>query len=224
MEKISIQKLIATEFQVSEAVKTLRTNLFFSGADKRIIGLTSYQASEGKSTLAVQLGASIAETGKRVVLVDADLRKSVLAGRLRMRGKILGLSHYLSGMVNADEMLYETDVKGFYMIFSGARVPNPAELLGNSGFSKLLSALRDTFDYVIVDTAPLGQVVDAAVIAPHLDGMLMVIDSTNNSYKQEKRVKAQLEKSGGRILGVVLNRVDKKDLADYYGKSRYSDD
>lgn len=222
MENISVKKLIASEFQVAEAVKMLRTNLFFSGADKRVIALTSHQAAEGKSTLAVQLAASIAEAGKRVVLVDADLRKSALAGRLRMRGKAVGLSHYLSGMVNADEMLYETDVKGFYIIFSGARVPNPAELLGNPGFSKLLNALRETFDYVIVDSAPLGQVVDAAVIAPQMDGVLMVIDSTNNSYKQEKRVKTQLEKSGGRILGVVLNRVDKSDMADYYGKSHYS--
>lgn len=223
MESVSVKRVIATEFQVAEAVKTLRTNLFFTGADKRVVALTSHQAAEGKSTLAVQLAASIADTGKRVVLVDADLRKSALLGRMRMRGKAVGLSHYLSGMVNADEMLYETDVKGFYIIFSGARVPNPAELLGSASFGKLISALKETFDYVIVDAAPLGQVIDAAVIAPQVDGVLMVVDSTNNSYKQEKRVKAQLEKSGGRVLGVVLNRVDKADIADYYGKSRYED-
>lgn len=223
MESVSVKRVIATEFQVAEAVKTLRTNLFFTGADKRVVALTSHQAAEGKSTLAVQLAASIADTGKRVVLVDADLRKSALLGRMRMRGKAVGLSHYLSGMVNADEMLYETDVKGFYIIFSGARVPNPAELLGSASFSKLISALKETFDYVIVDAAPLGQVIDAAVIAPQVDGVLMVVDTTNNSYKQEKRIKAQLEKSGGRVLGVVLNRVDKAEIADYYGKSRYED-
>lgn len=223
MESVSVKRVIATEFQVAEAVKTLRTNLFFTGADKRVVALTSHQAAEGKSTLAVQLAASIADAGKRVVLVDADLRKSALLGRMRMRGKAVGLSHYLSGMVNADEMLYETDVKGFYIIFSGARVPNPAELLGGASFGKLISALKETFDYVIVDAAPLGQVIDAAVIAPQVDGVLMVVDTTNNSYKQEKRIKAQLEKSGGRVLGVVLNRVDKADIADYYGKSRYED-
>ena len=78
--------------------------------------------------------------------------------------------------------------------------------------------MKEVFDYVIVDSAPLGQVIDCAVIAPTVDGVLMVIDSTNNSYKMERRVKSQLERSGGRILGVILNRVDVKDRSGYYGK------
>lgn len=224
MDTVSVKKHLATDFQVAEAIKVLRTNLFFSGNDKRVVALTSYQASEGKSTLALQLAASIAETGKKVVLVDADLRKSALASRLRYRGKPLGLSHHLSGMANADEMLCETDVKGFYMVFSGARVPNPAELLGSASFDKLIAALRETFDYVIVDAAPLGQVIDAAIIAPKLDGVMMVINATNNSYKNEQRIMHQLERSGGKILGVILNRVSLSELEGYYGKSRYSYD
>lgn len=217
MEKVSVKRLLVAEFRVAEAIKVLRTNLIFSGVNTRAVALTSYNASEGKSTLALQLAASLAETGKRVVMVDADLRKSALVSRLRHKGKVPGLSHYLTGMANADELLCDTDVPGLYIMFAGQRVPNPAELLGSDGFQRLIPALKQAFDYVIVDAAPLGQVIDCAIMAPSLDGVIMVVDATNNNYRLEQRMKHQLEKSGGRVLGVVLNRVSVKDNPHYYG-------
>ena len=219
MERIAISRFMTKEFQAAEALKTLRTNLLFSGADTKAVALTSFSASEGKSTISFQLAASLAQAGKRVLLVDADLRKSVLASRLRVRGKVEGLSHFLSGMANANEILNETDVPGFYIMFAGARVPNAAELLGHPSFGKLIDALKNTFDYVIIDAAPVGQVIDCAVMAPALDGVMMVIDTTHNSYKLERRMKQQLEKSGAKILGVILNRVDFDDKGGYYGKA-----
>lgn len=218
--KVSVKKIILEEFHVAEAVKALRTNLFFTGAETRVVAITSYTAAEGKSTISLQLAASIAETGKRVVVLDTDMRKSVMHSRLRTRGKTTGLSHYLSGMVNASETIMETDVPNLYILFAGSKVPNPAELLGGEAFVKLVSALRDTFDYVIVDTAPLGRVIDAAVIAPRTDGVIMVVDAMGNNYRQEKRIKQQLERSGARVLGVVLNRVNRKNNPAYYG-SKY---
>lgn len=218
MEKIAVSRFVTQEFHSSEAMKTLRTNLMFSGASVQAVALTSFDPAEGKSTISFQLAASLAQTGKRVLLVDADLRKSMLQSRLKLRKKMDGLSHYLSGMANADELLCETDVPGFYIMFAGTRVPNSAELLGGDNFGKLIDALKEVFDYVIVDAAPLGQVIDCAVIAPALDGVLMVIDVTNNSYKLERRIKSQLDKCGARILGVVLNRVDFRDKNGYYGK------
>ncbi len=219
MEKIAVSRFITKEFQSAEALKTLRTNLMFSGMGIQVVALTSFSAAEGKSSISFQLAASLAQAGKRVLLVDADLRKSVLASRLRVRGKVEGLSHFLSGMVNANEVISETDVPGLYMMLAGARVPNAAELLGNASFGKLMNALKDTFDYVIVDAAPVGQVIDCAVMAPALDGVLMVIDITHNSYKLARRMKQQLEKSGAKILGVILNRVDFSDKGGYYGKA-----
>lgn len=218
MEQIAIKRFIAQNFQTAEAVKTLRTNLMFSGADVKAVALTSFVAAEGKSTISFQLAASLAQAGKRVLLLDADLRKSSMVSRLCVKHRVEGLSHYLSGMAGINELLYETDLPGMYLMFAGTYVPNAAELLGNAAFGSLITALKDVFDYVIVDSAPLGQVIDCAVIAPMVDGVLMVIDTTNNSYKLERRVKAQLERSGGRILGVVLNRVDIKDRGGYYGK------
>jgi len=218
LEKIGVKRYITKDFQTAEAIKTLRTNLLFSGADVKSVALTSFVAAEGKSTISFQLAASLAQAGKRVLLLDADLRKSNLLNRLRVRTKVEGLSHYLSGMANVNDLLYETDLQGMYIMFAGTNVPNSAELLGSAGFGSLITALKDVFDYVIVDSAPLGQVIDCAVIAPVLDGVLMVVDVTHNSYKMERRVKAQLEKSGARILGVVLNRVDVKERGSYYGK------
>lgn len=218
MEQIAIKRLIAKDFRTSEAIKTLRTNLMFSGANVKAVALTSFVAAEGKSTISFQLAASLAQAGKRVLLLDADLRKSNLVNRFRVRTKVEGLSHYLSGMSGINDLLYETDQPNMYIMFAGTYVPNAAELLGSPSFGKLITALKEVFDYVIVDSAPLGQVIDCAVIAPTLDGVLMVVDTTNNSYKMERRVKTQLERSGGRVLGVVLNRVDIKDRGGYYGK------
>ena len=221
MAKIPVNCQVVPNFQTAEAIKTLRTNLMFSGADVKAVAITSFVASEGKSTISFQLAASLAQAGKRVLLLDADLRKSKLISRLRIRNKVEGLSHYLSGMASANDLLFETDLPGMYIMFAGTYVPNSAELLGSAGFGKLIDSLKEVFDYVIVDSAPLGQVIDCAVIAPVLDGVLMVVDVTHNSYKMERRVKAQLEKSGGRILGVVLNRVDMKERGGYYGKRYY---
>lgn len=219
MEKIVVSKFIPKEFRVSEALKTLRTNLIFSGNSIRVIGFTSFNASEGKSIVSLQTAIAFAQAGKRVLLVDADLRKSVLPSRLRVRNKMEGLSHYLSGLANVNELLRETDVPGLYIMFAGSRVPNSAELLGNENFAKLIPALKDVFDYVIIDTAPLGQVIDCAVMAPHLDGIVLLVDSTNNSYKLERRIKSQIEKSGGKVLGVILNQVNIDERRGYYGKN-----
>lgn len=217
MEKISVNRLVPQEFWVQESLKVLRTNVMFSGADVQAVCLTSFGAAEGKTTVCLQLAASLAQNGKRVLLMDADLRKSVLAGRLGVKGKVEGLSHYLSGQANANELLRETDIDGMYIMFAGARVPNSADLLGSESFKRLVQALKESFDYVIVDTAPLGQVVDCAVIASVLDGVVMVVDATKNSYKLERRTKAQLEKANGKVLGVILNQVDYKDRLGYYG-------
>ena len=219
VERIEVSQFIVKEFQVSEALKALRTNLMFSGEDIRAVGITSYSASEGKTTISFQLAAALAQAGKRVLLLDTDMRKSVLQSRFRIKGRIEGLSHYLSGMANANDLLIKTDVHGLYVMFAGVRVPNSAELLGGERFKRLIPALKDVFDYIIVDAAPIGQVIDCAVIAPELDGVAIVVDTTRNSYKLERRIRSQLEKSGGKILGVILNRVDYNDKHGYYGKA-----
>ena len=213
-----VSRFLARDFQTVESMKALRANLMFCGEEVKAVALTSFSAEEGKSTIAFQLAAAFAQTGKRVLLMDTDLRKSVLANRLRVQEKVEGLAHYLSGAANVSDLLCKTDVPGLFIMFAGARVPNAAEALGSRNFKRLIPALKESFDYIIVDAAPVGQVIDSAIIAPELDGVLMVVDATKNSYKLQRRVKAQLEKSGGRVLGVILNRVNFKEKGTYYGK------
>jgi capsular exopolysaccharide synthesis family protein len=116
---------------------------------------------------------------------------------------------------------YETNIPGLFMAYAGKLVPNALELLASQRFKDLLPILRQRFDYVIVDTPPLGQVIDCAVIAADLDGVVMLIDATRNSCKAEKRIRDQIEQAGGKVLGVVLNQVDFTDKFGYYGKKRY---
>ncbi len=218
METIPVKQFLNQEFQYTEAIKTLRTNLIFSGADVRAVAITSFQEAEGKSTVAFHLASALADSGRSVLLVDADLRKSQLAARLRCKGKVEGLSHFLSGLANADELIHKTDISGMYILFAGSKVPNAAELLGGKQFNRLMEELRKSFDYILVDCPPLGLVIDCAIIAPTVDGVMLVIDTSNNSAKLERRVITQLKKVGAKILGVILTKVEAPDKYDYYCK------
>lgn len=217
--KIQARRYVAEDFLVLEGIKTLRSNLMFSGIDKRVFGITSCNASEGKSTTSFQLAASFAQLDKKVLLLDVDLRKSTASVKFGFAETDKGMSHYLSGLAQPDEIIYQTDIPGLDIAYAGKLVINASELLASRAFKELLTRLRESYDYVIVDTPPLGQVIDCAVIASDLDGIVILIDTTNNSYRMEKRILEQLEKAGGKVLGVVLNKVDASDKFGYYGKT-----
>lgn len=211
-------------YHITEAYKSLRTNIQFCGKDKKVIALTSCTPNEGKSSVSIQLAASLAEAGKKTLLIDADMRKSVLMGRSDISGQeIQGLTHFLSGQSNLTDVICATDVKNFHIIYSGPFPPNPAELLGGKTFKNMLNALRDIYDYIILDTPPLGSVIDSAIIAGSCDGVIMVVESGAISYRFAQEVKEQLEKSNCPILGAVLNKVDMQKQSygkygKYYGK------
>ena len=196
IEKIKVKSFVADEFQAAEAIKTLRTNLMFCGEGVRAIGITSFGVAEGKTSVSFQLAASLAQSKKNVLLLDGDLRKSVLQNRLGVREKVDGLSHLLSGMADTKSVVKPTDIPGLYIMFAGARVANAAELLGSERMKKMIPILKESFDYIIADMAPLGQIIECAVAAPALDGVLLVVDATHSSYKLERRVVSQLERTG----------------------------
>lgn len=219
MEKITFEKKEKLDFRSREAYKSLRTNIQFCGSDIKVIALTSCTPNEGKTSVSFYLAESLAEGGSKVLFIDADMRKSVLAGRYRV-GKIAGgLTEYLAGRQEQQKVTYRTDTEGMDIIFSGAAAPNPSELLGSSRFRKLIEDARAGYDYVIIDTPPLGSVIDSAVVSRVADGVVMVIASSAISCRFAQNVKQQLEKSSGRILGAVLNKVPmaKKGYGKYYG-------
>ncbi|MBQ3405873.1 MAG: CpsD/CapB family tyrosine-protein kinase [Lachnospiraceae bacterium] len=206
-------------FQFDEAIKMLRTNVEFAGENVQAVCITSCLPNEGKSSIVARLAESMAQAGKKVVLIDADLRKSVLLGRYIVEGaELKGLSHFLTGQGTISECLCQTDYPTLQMIFSGPDVPNPAELLGGKRFSALLEALRKNYDYVLIDTPPLGSVIDAAIVSRQCDGVALVIASGEVSYKFAQQVKAQLEMSDCKILGVIMNKVNMESGKGYYGK------
>lgn len=204
------------DFFTQEAFKVLRTNLQFCGQDMRVIAITSCNENEGKTTVSLQLARSLADLGKRVLVIDADMRKSVLAGRNTNAKNIVGLSEVLTGMVKLGDAIYSTQYPSMQIIFAGKYPPNPVELLSGKYFKILLAEARKVYQYIIVDTPPLGSVIDAAVAAPNCDGTILVIGDGAVRYRQAQDVVAQLEKSGSKILGVVRNKTSKKDSGYYY--------
>lgn len=213
-------KNIAKDYRSNEAYKTLRTNLEFSGSDNKAIVLTSSTPNEGKSTVSIGLALALVESGKRVLFVDADLRKSVLVGRHRVTEEVKGLSHYLSGQADLNDVICRTQEAGLFVIFAGVVPPNPSELLGQKRFAHLIENAKANYDYVIIDAPPLGNVIDAAVISKVCDASVLVVAAKSVSYKFVRTVKEQLEKTGCPILGVVLNKVDMKQnkyYEKYYG-------
>lgn len=205
------------DYRTNESYKTLRTNIQFCGNDIKLIALTSCTPNEGKSSVSFNLAVSLAEDGKRVAFIDADLRKSVLVGRYKVGQVNFGLTHYLSGQKNISDVLYRTDIDNLDIIFAGSFSPNPSELLNHDRFLDMTKSLRDQYDYIIVDTPPLGSVIDAAIVAKEVDGTILVIEANAISYRFAMSVKEQLEKANGRILGVVLNKVP-MEKKGYYGK------
>ena len=228
MNSLEISRFPRLDYAGSEAVNTLCTNLAFAGENIRKIMLTSCHESEGKSHLSMNMMRTLAKLGKSVVLVDADLRRSVIESRFRLQyanpEKRPGLAHLLVGRAEADEVIYQTDIPGAYMVPIGRIVTNPLPLLNSERLRSFLDLLAKQADYVIVDAPPIGMVIDAAQIAKSCDGSLIVV-GYNAVHRQELiDAKTQLEQTGCPILGAVLNMVQYDDYMNrkYYNKSRYS--
>lgn len=206
------------DYFYEEAIKTLRTNIQFCGSGLKTIMFTSSMPDEGKSETAFALASSFGNIGKKVLLVDADIRKSVMVKRYEIKGNPNGLSQYLSGQKSLEEICYETDMENLDMVLSGPFSPNPAELLEDELFKAMIESVKETYDYIIIDTPPMANIIDGAIIASQCDGAVIVIESGAISYRLVQKVRSQLEKSGCRILGAVLNRVGGGYEHSYYEK------
>jgi|Deesub1362A_J573_1020465.scaffolds.fasta_scaffold02932_7 non-specific protein-tyrosine kinase len=207
---------------ISEAYRTLRTNLEFSSLDKpiRTMVVTSAGPEEGKSTTLANLAVTIAQGGKRVILADCDLRRP-------SQHKIFGVENGrgLTTMMVEEEALkdpplQETGIENLWLLPSGPIPPNPSELLGSRRMEEIIEALLDRADIVLFDAPPVIAVTDAAVLASKVDGVLMVINAGGTKREHAQRAKALLEKVNVRIIGAVLNNVPLDvSLHRYYAES-----
>lgn len=208
---VSFRFPLEDNYFINEAFNTLSINLRFSGPDRKVITMTSCFENEGKSFTVLQLARHLCQDGKRVIVVDADMRKSMIVSKYTELSGIKGLSELLSEMVTLDEALYHVDnIPGMDIIFSGDYPPNPCVLLGNHRFHDLIAQFREQYDYVLIDNAPLVPVVDALLCAKVSDGVVLIVNRGSVRQKVLRSVTGQIEKSGAELIGVILNDNGKK--------------
>ena len=220
--RVNFNTSAKSDFVTNEAFKTFRSNILFCSKEVKTILVTSTFENEGKSTIATELSKSLSDINKKTLLIDADMRKSVILRRNLKSQNILGLSEFLSGQADFNEILYETQIPQFNVIFSGRFPPNPVELLSSNEFSDLLKYANENYDYVVIDSPPLAPVIDASVISSYCDGAVLVISQNNVKINEANAAKEQLKKSGCKILGAVLNVTKPKGkYGGYYRKKSY---
>lgn len=200
---------------LEEYYNSIRTNIQFSGRNLKVIALTSVQPGEGKSTTSVNLAISFARAGFRTLLIDADTRNSVMSGTFKSNERYDGLTSYLSGNAELSDVICDTSIDNLMIIPAGQVPPNPTSLIQNDNFKAMIEIVRGLYDYVIIDTPPLGLVIDAAILAHHSDASLLVTKAGADKRRTITKVKEQLEQSGAVFLGVILNKVD--NTVDRYG-------
>ena len=219
-------------YQAAEAMNTLCTNLSFIGGNIRVIMITSCYQGEGKSFVSMNLMRSMAQLGMKVVLVDADLRGSMLQEDYEIKAganalfsqRYKGLTGYLAGQCDMDSIIGKTNISGAELILAGKKVKNSLPLFNTPVMEDLLKKLAQTHDLVIVDAPPIGTVIDAAKIGEVCDGTLFVVESGCVTAEKLKESTAQIEKAGCPILGYVINKLDEKKYGekDKYGYYAYS--
>lgn len=211
-------------FATAEAYKLLRTNLNFSfpdGAKCMVIGVTSAVSGEGKSVTSANIAYTMAQSGRRVLLLEADMRLPTLAGRLHIRRKP-GLSNLLAGQCSGNDILQKTQLQpNLWVAAAGDIPPNPAELLGSGRMAATLEALSVHFDVVIVDLPPVTAVADALVVSKQVDGMVIVVRQDYSDRISVEETVRQLRFAEARILGFVMTDADlQKKKYKRYGSYR----
>ncbi|MGT2771450.1 tyrosine-protein kinase [Streptococcus marimammalium] len=194
--------------KTEEYYNSIRTNIQFSGNDIKTLVITSVQPNEGKSTTSVNLAISMARSGYKTLLIDADTRNSVMSGTFKAKSKIRGLTNYLSGHCELSEIICDTNVENLMVITAGQVPPNPTSLLQNKNFSQLMELSRSVYDYIIIDSPPIGLVIDAAIIAQKSDASIIVTEAGTVKRRFIQKAKEQMEQSGAQFLGIILNKVD----------------
>lgn len=227
MKKLMITKFKPLDYAANEAINTLCANLTFSGAGIKKIMITSSQAAEGKTLTAMNMMRTFAALGKMVVYVSGDLRRSpiVQAYGIRFEGEdTVGITHYLAGMASAAEVVYQTNIPGAYLVPVGRDVSNSLSLLSTPRLPALLDYLASAFDIVLVDSPPIGVIIDAAEIAKSCDGTVLVVNYNSVRRRELSEARRQIERAGCPVLGAVLNEVPMDSYSNrrYYNQGYYS--
>lgn len=198
-----------TPFTVIEAFKATRTNLMFmldSNSDKNAIVFTSYAPRDGKSTTCLNLAITFAQTGARILVIDADMRKPALHRYMKTQSKP-GLSEVLAGISEDKPCIYKTDVENLFILPSGTIPPNPTELLLSKNMETLLENCSSLFDYIFIDTPPLGLVTDAAIVGAKTLGVINIVNCERSRSEDVESIRSTIEQAGINLIGCIINSV-----------------
>ena len=226
MNKAVIHNLKEMDYAGTEALNTICSNLTFAGKNLKKIMFTSCSASDGKTFLTMQIAVNMAKRSKRVVLLDVDLRRSVMGSRhhISYGDNPEGLVHYLTGHCQMENIIFETNVPNLYLIPVGRNTANPLPLLTSPDFEKLLEYCAQEFDLVVLDVAPIGLVIDAAEVAKFCDGTVFVIRYHKTRLRELTVAKQQIEQANCPVIGCIINAVtlDSLSAKKNYRSSYYS--
>lgn len=202
---------------VQNAAKTLLANIRFASVDRPVksIVLTSSVPKEGKSTVAYNLAQAIASSGKRTLIVECDMRRRSLADMVGARARH-GIYAVLSGQVELDEALVATSHRNLFFLDSEPHIPNPADILSSQRFRKLVAQMESDFDYVVIDTPPVGTFVDAAIIAALADATALVVRERFVKRAELQNAYDQLKKADANVIGVIMNMCEAESSEYYY--------
>lgn len=202
------QKKLKFIKKAEEYYNVLCTNIQLSGDKLKVISVTSVNPGEGKTTTSINIAWSFARAGYKTLLIDGDTRQSVMSGVFKSREKITGLTEFLSGTADLSYGLCDTNIENLFVVQSGSVSPNPTALLQSKNFNDMIETLRKYFDYIIVDTPPVGIVIDAVIITQKCDASILVTATGEANKRDVQKAKQQLEQTGKLFLGVVLNKLD----------------
>ncbi|ANX13967.1 capsular biosynthesis protein [Fictibacillus arsenicus] len=220
-KKLNNQRLLVADLNskspVFESYRTLRTNIQFASVDQDIkkIVITSPKPGEGKSTTVANLAIAFAQQGKKVLLIDADLRKPTVANTFSLPNTS-GLTNVLSRQSKIEQVIQQTAVENLHILTSGPIPPNPSELLGSNSMKELVAKAENEFDIILFDSPPVLAVTDAQVLTNLSDGTILVVRSGSTDQDAAKKAKDLLQVGKSRLLGVVLNGKNQKQEQYYY--------
>lgn len=214
----SLISLIDPKAPASEAYRSLRTNIGYTNVDKQIktMVVTSGGPSDGKSTTVVNLAISLAQVGKKVLVIDGDLRKSKIHRYFSIPNDY-GITDIITGKCSVKDAVKNIEeVENLYVICSGALPPNPAEILESKKMMDFLDTVRKDYDIILIDTPPVGQLADAAILGKNADGVILVVASAASHIDIVKHAKSRLDKVNAKILGAVITKINGTAGGTYY--------
>lgn len=220
--KITMNIFISEQHHISEAYNALRANLQFCGDDLRTIAFVSCMPEEGTSSVIWKLALSLAEIGKNVLVINANMQKNGMTDKYQLDMSRKGLSEYLSDRCQLEECIFQTSYKNLFILPCGAQQGNSSGLLSNHKINILVEETREAFDYVFMDCPALSNTIDGVLAAKMCDASVIVLEADKTKRRLAQSVKAQLEKADCRILGVILNKFNFrrfKCYGNYFGKS-----